>query len=328
VSALIGLLAHASCVTIGEMLRVAVVSAFALAFTAIAAAQPNEPPEPQNAGTKLFDEGRELAKAGNYAEACAKFEQSYALDDGVGTELNLADCKERLGHYSFAWTLFDEAARRSNDNPARAKFARDRADALTGKLATAVVNVAAPEGVTVTIDGRTVKPSAVITERVDAGTIAVHAATGQATLLDATRTVVAGATVTFDVPAVAAASQVDRGTPDHQRRTRLIVAYSIGGVGIAMLGVGMLVGLSADRAYNRDTANCTTASDGSKVCDLPSQTRALADGQLADKATIVSVIGIAAIAAGVTLYLTAPKDLVVSPMASNQTAGLAISGRF
>ena len=40
------------------------------------------------------------------------------------------------------------------------------------------------------------------------------------------------------------------------------------------------------------------------------------------------VIGIAAIAAGVVVYVTAPKDLVVSPMASNQTAGLAISGRF
>src|SRR5450432_4672872 len=106
------------------MVRAAVVSAFALALTATAVAQPNEPAGPPNAGSKLFDEGRDLAKAGNYAEACAKFEQSYALDNGVGTELNLADCKERLGHYYFAWTLFDEAARRSSDNPARAKFAR------------------------------------------------------------------------------------------------------------------------------------------------------------------------------------------------------------
>lgn len=309
------------------MVRAAVASAFALAFTAIASAQPNEPPPPPNAGTKLFDEGRELAKAGNYADACAKFEQSYALDNGVGTELNLADCKERLGHYYFAWTLFDEAARRSSDNPARAKFARDRADALTGKLATVVVNLAVPDGDTVTIAGRNVKSGPVITERVDPGAIVVHVANAQATVFDASKTAAAGTTVTFDVPAATVESH-DDGTPDRHRRTRLILAYSIGGVGIATLGVGMLVGLSADRAYNRDTASCLTGSDGSKVCDVGSQMRAISDGKLADKGTYVSVIGIAAIAAGVVLYVTAPKDLVVSPMASNQTAGLAISGRF
>jgi len=310
------------------MVRAAVVSAFALAFSAIAVAQPNEPPEPPNAGSKLFDEGRELAKAGNYADACAKFEQSYTLDNGVGTELNLADCKERLGHYYFAWTLFDEASRRSTDNAARAKFARDRADALTGKLATAVINVAAPAGVTVTIDGRIVKSGAVITERVDAGTIVVHAAAGKTTLLDSTKTVTPGATVTFNVPAPAVETRSTSGTTDHRRHKRLILAYSIGGVGIATLGVGIVVGLAANSAFNRDTAGCMTAADGSKVCDVHSQTLAIQDGQLADKGTIVSVIGLAAIAAGVTLYVTAPKDLVVSPMASNQTAGLAISGRF
>jgi hypothetical protein len=312
------------------MVRAAVVSAFALALTATAVAQPNEPPAPPNAGSKLFDEGRELAKAGNYAEACAKFEQSYKLDDGVGTELNLADCKERLGHYYFAWTMFDEAARRSTDNAARAKFARDRADALTGKLATVIVKIPTPDNLTVTIGGNHVKAAGVITQRVEAGTIAVHVENAQkAVVFDASKPVVLGQTVEFDVPMTPTETVThDETAPDHRHRNRTILAYSIGGAGIVTLGVGMLVGLSADHAYNRDTAGCTTASDGSKVCDMGSQMLAISDGKLADKATIVSVIGLAAIAVGVTLYVTAPKDLVVSPMASNQTAGVAISGRF
>ena len=52
--------------------------------------------------TKLFEEGRALAKAGNFTEACAKFETSLSLDPAVGTKLNFADCHEHLGHFALA----------------------------------------------------------------------------------------------------------------------------------------------------------------------------------------------------------------------------------
>src|SRR5882672_5439773 len=119
-------------------------------------------PESPPGGGKLFDEGRELAKQGKYAEACDKFTQSYALDPAVGTELNLADCHEHLGHVAKAWHMFDDAAIQSEKttNAARAKFARERADALIGKLATIVIPLGAGNvaGATVTINKQTVKP--------------------------------------------------------------------------------------------------------------------------------------------------------------------------
>jgi hypothetical protein len=43
-------------------------------------------PSPQ--ATKLFDEGRELAKQQKWADACDRFAQSLALDPAPGTKLN------------------------------------------------------------------------------------------------------------------------------------------------------------------------------------------------------------------------------------------------
>src|SRR5579863_8518518 len=60
--------------------------------------------------TTLFQEGREAAKKGDYATACAKMEESFRLDPAVGTLLNLADCQEHMGHPASAWQRFREAA--------------------------------------------------------------------------------------------------------------------------------------------------------------------------------------------------------------------------
>jgi hypothetical protein len=302
----------------------------AFAMVATASAQPAPEPPPATAGSKLFDEGRDLAKAGKYAEACAKFDQSYALDNGVGTELNLADCHEHLGHFAQAWRYFDEASHRSADNAGRAKFAHDRAEALSGKLATAVVNFVDPNvvGISVTIAGRAVKANGVITERVDPGAIAVHVATPSKVLFDATKSAAAGATVIFDVPAAPAeAPHEDEAAPEDRRHKRLLVAYTIGGVGAATLATGIAIGFVSYLHYRNDSSGCR--KEGSQLaCTEPFLTRVGDDGHLADVGTYVSVIGIAVIATGAVVYLTAPKDLVVTPMASNQTAGLAISGRF
>jgi hypothetical protein len=309
------------------------VSVCAFALAATASAQPADPPPAEpTAGSKLFEEGRDLAKAGKFAEACAKFEQSYALDNGVGTELNLADCHEHLGQFAQAWRYFDEASHRSNDNAARAKFAHDRAEALSTKLATAVINFADPNvvGISVTIAGRAVKPNGVITERVDPGEIAVHVATPSKVLFDATKSAAAGATVIFDVPAATVEERREDEPVTDRRHKRLLVSYTIGGIGVAGLVTGIVLGIVADRNYNADTAApaCSKDSTGHLTCTHDATTKAVSDGNLADVGTYVSVIGIAAIAAGVVVYLTAPKDLVVTPMATNQTAGLAISGRF
>jgi tetratricopeptide (TPR) repeat protein len=287
--------------------------------------------QPATEGAKLFEEGRELAKQNKYAEALTKFEQSYALDNGVGTELNLADTHEHLGHFAAAWRMFDEAAQRSADTPAKQKFARERADAIVGKLAIAVVNLPEPDapGLSITIEGRAVKASKTITERVDPGQIAVHVATPARALFDATKSAAAGATVIFDVPTPAVAfpetGHRDDETPHAiRRRSRVYLAYGIGGAGVVAFGASIAMGFKA--RSDSQAAKCPNQPDG--YCGLEGRQQANDAVALADLGTIVGTVGIVALAAGVVIYVTAPKDLVVAPMASNQTAGVAISGRF
>ncbi|MEO6775421.1 MAG: hypothetical protein ABI467_20840 [Kofleriaceae bacterium] len=303
-------------------------AAFALlALVRVAAAQaPGE-------GAKLFEQGRELAKQNKFAEACAKFEQSYELDNGVGTELNLADCHEHLGQLAQAWRMFDDAAQRSADNAARQKFATDRADALVAKLATAVVNVPDPEaaGLSITIAGRAVKAGRTISERVDPGSIAVHVATPARTWFDGSKDAAAGATVIFDVPAAPAIAEHPVEAPRATRRhDRVVWSYAVGGAGVVALISGVAVGFKAKGDYD-DAIDPKYGcfSIGSQLsCPAAQRQKVLDAGSLADLGTVIGVVGLAALATGIVLYATAPTDLAVTPMATNQAAGLAISGRF
>lgn len=104
----------------------------------------------------LFLEARKLAAAGDYAAACPKFEDSYRLDPGIGTNFNLADCYEHSGRIASAWARFLDvaAATKAAGQIDRERVARARADALEPKLArmTLEVDAKAP-GVSVVRDG-------------------------------------------------------------------------------------------------------------------------------------------------------------------------------
>jgi hypothetical protein len=321
------LTARASCVTItGMRTLVLVVVGFASA-TAMAQPAPSE-------GGKLFEEGRELAKGGKFAEACDKFEKSYALDPGVGTELNMADCQEHLQHFATAWRMFDEAAQRLASEPARQKFARDRADAIAIRLGTVVVKVADANaaGTTVTIAGRVVKPAPEITEHVDPGLIAVKVTRADKPALEKSQSVAAGGTITIELGDGTGSSSGPSG-PEHvgveeRRHSRVILSYGVAGVGAGVFLGGVIIGLVAKSKYSTATKNCMTDASGTLRCDQMHFDDAQSAGNLADVGTIVGSIGLAAVVGGAVLYLTAPKDFVVTPMASGQTAGVAISGKF
>lgn len=80
----------------------------------------------------LFDAARLLVKSGDYAEACPKFEQSLALDPGIGTEFNLADCLEHVGRTDRARGWFLDVAERAHaaGQTDREQVASERAAAL------------------------------------------------------------------------------------------------------------------------------------------------------------------------------------------------------
>jgi hypothetical protein len=90
----------------------------------------------------LFREGKRLLKAGEIAAACEKFEASERLEPENGTELNLADCWERIGRTASAWAMFVKAAG-SAKREDRAAEARRRADLLKDQLVHLTIEVPA-----------------------------------------------------------------------------------------------------------------------------------------------------------------------------------------
>ena len=86
----------------------------------------------------LFMEGRKLAASGDYPAACTKFEASYQLDPGIGTNFNLADCYEHTGRIASAWARFLDvaAATRVANQPERERVAnRSEDDGYSGRRA-------------------------------------------------------------------------------------------------------------------------------------------------------------------------------------------------
>jgi len=112
---------------------------------------------------QLFRDGRSLMEAGKTDEACEKFAASQRLAPALGTQLNLAICREKQGKTATAWSLFaDVEAEASRRGDPRARIAHDHETALAGQLKKLVIEVPAPPpGMVIKLDG-TVLPAGVL----------------------------------------------------------------------------------------------------------------------------------------------------------------------
>jgi tetratricopeptide (TPR) repeat protein len=106
-------------------------------FVATARAQDDSP------SRVLFKEGRALASEGKYEQACPKFEAALALEVGVGTQFNLADCWEHIGRNASAQKLFLGAAAsaKAAGQADREQVLRERAAALEPRISKLVIDV-------------------------------------------------------------------------------------------------------------------------------------------------------------------------------------------
>lgn len=107
---------------------------FAAAVVALAFAKPafaEEPRDPAAAET-LFQQALEAFEAGRTPEACSKFAESMRLDPANGTLINLARCHEREGKIATAWSEYNDAAALSRraGQPDRAAVAEEAAKRL------------------------------------------------------------------------------------------------------------------------------------------------------------------------------------------------------
>lgn len=132
-----------------------IAAAIAVSWAAPAAAQSSNAALAES----LFREGKRLSNERRFVDACPKFAESYKLDPGLGTLLNLANCHESEGKPASAWAEFSEAmarAKRDGDNE-RAQLAEEHVRALEPKLAHLSIGLApgaAVAGLIVKFDAR------------------------------------------------------------------------------------------------------------------------------------------------------------------------------
>lgn len=212
----------------------------------------------------LFAEGRKLAAAGNYVEACPKFEDSFRLDPGIGTNFNWADCLEHIGRTASAWARFVEvaAATKAAGQVERERVARARAVALEPKLARLVVVVRSPvPGLLVARDGVALAPASWGSSvPVDPGDHLVEAtAPGKRTWSQNTAVPDAPTTVSVSVPALeplppsqprlaapmgaTSASQLSLVPRAERARRASIPVVAFGALGAVALATGALLAL-------------------------------------------------------------------------------------
>jgi hypothetical protein len=132
----------------------------------------------------------------------------------------------------------------------------------------------------------------------------------------------AAATVPPPTPPESAAPPQSAG-PSQQRAIGLI----IGGVGAASLVVGSVVGLVAKSTYDDALKFCPS---GPQSCSSQGVAGSATAHNQAAIATVAFVGGLAALAAGTTLYLTAPPDggVSIGPTAYVRGGGVGLRGAW
>jgi hypothetical protein len=325
----------------------ALAAAAALSFLAVSGvAQAQNRP----AAEAAFRKGKDLLAAGKVADACASFEQSQKLDPQLGTEYNLALCNERLGKLASAWAAFSELSARDT-NARRKADAAKRARALEPRLTRMLLAPAEPvPGLVITQDGADVTVLVGVASPVDPGTYQFSArAPGYRTWTQPVAVGGEGKTVKVDIPVLdadptAASAPADPAQPRPAtpiaddaapgRSSRRWIGLGVGAGGVVSIGVGLVFGLQA-RNLNNDAEDLCGGSTSSCAPDKLDEASDKVD-DAKGKGMIANVavgVGLAAVGAGLYLYLTAPsgddeRAAALTPVIGDDQLGFAVSGRF
>ncbi len=298
---------------------------YVLAFAALAAlaAPTAHAQSSQNAAgaEALYEQARALMKQGDFAHACPKFKQSYDLDAGGGTLLNLAECYERLGKFASAWSSFKEALviAQRDGRPERVEYAKKHIALVEPQLSKITIDVpsdANEPGLSVSLDGAPLGDAAWgVGMPVDPGAHQITARAPNKQSYEQTIQIDSGST-SIKIPKLTAAPQDsklahDTNPPavpiDHDVEKKPITdepssgngqrtaGFVIGGVGLVALGVGSYFGLHAMSKWNERKDQCTPGcTEGAKSA-----------GDSAKSAALISDIGFGAgiVAVGVGTYL-------------------------
>jgi serine/threonine-protein kinase len=319
--------------------------ALALAATAYTPLADAQSVADKAAAESLFDQGRAAMQEGDFAKACGLLERSQHIDPGVGTLLYLAECYEKSGRTASAWATFREAADAATaaKEPQRARTGRERAQRLEPLLSRLTIQIA-PEtqqlsGLTIDRKDKIIQPAlfnvAVPTDPGEytvtasapgyeswSGTITVPDRAGRVAItvpaLRKSSEPDKGATATASpapgapapdnvVPAdtqgaAAATMSMSEGASDAHSSAQRTMGLVVGAAGVVGIGLGTYFGL---RAFSKNgELEDACKSDPCGAPDGPDLHSAATNAATASN--IAFGIGLAALAGGIVLYLTAP----------------------
>jgi hypothetical protein len=306
------------------------------------------------AADTLFNEGKMRVAKGDNAAACALFEASLAKVIQLGTQLALATCYEVIGKTASSWGGYRAAASTaSRAHDKRQRFAEERAASLEARLSKIVIKLEPGyriDALRVLRDGADVSQAELGTAvPVDPGDHTVEAsAPGWAAWKTTVTVAPAPGTIEVVIPALGkppvrdddvkiqptANVVADVAFEPRRTPTRRLFAYGIGGGGIAMVGVSLIFGGVASSRWSDSEAHCIN-----KRCDAAGVDLAHGAATMGNLSTATFIIGTAAIATGVALYLTTPtsnRERVrgdatawrIAPGIGSTHAELALKGGF
>jgi hypothetical protein len=305
----------------------AIVIALVLASTSHAWAQTPE-------AEALFREGKRLLKDGEIAQACEKFEASERIEPENGTELNLADCWERLGRTASAWAMFVKAAASAKRDD-RAAEARRRAAILEAKLVHLTIEVSEDdhEGLVITRNDQVVDRALwnqAVPVDPDEYTITARAEKREewsTTIKVKTKDKVVVVPALEKAAGKRAVRKKEPDVPDGPNKNRsLAIGLAVGGGAAIAIATGFA--FHSKSLQDRSDERCpTTSCDDAGAVDL--NRRARSEGWIANIGWGLGVVAGAAAIVAWSVGGTEPGDaLSISPVVTEERAGLVLGGRF
>lgn len=288
-----------------------------VALTAIASAQPKQKKEADD----TFERGRQLLDKGDYAGACAAFQQSLDLDFQFGTLYNIADCEVKQGKLASAIKAYKKIAH-DDFNPARKKSAQDLIGKLEARVASVTITVEPrPPGLAVSLDGTPVDDLLGTEIPIDFGPHTIKGtATGRQTQtkqLDAKEGMLAQIALKFEEGPTSTVVPIEP-TPEGSSRGTAGKVFTFGG-GAVLVG-GLIIGGLALSSWN--DAQTTAMTDPTKGNDELSHTRLLGN-----VSTVMVILGAAAVGTGIYLWQS-DHGATISPQINKDGGGLSLLGSF
>lgn len=290
----------------------------------------------------LFKKAKRLLADKRYAEACKTFEDVVKLDaKAIGALLNAGKCYEEWGQLARAYTWYEKAlttaAEAKDDREPKIKELLEELDVNVPRL-----TIKIPEGAdlaivaTLTLDGRPVDQATLGQEnRVDPGPHVIEfTVDGKKKKKMAPVERGGSSEITVDIPKAKPRSDDPDETPvpvvpsGDPGRGRKIAGIVIGSAGVVAIGIAGGLTLQARGKYlDAIDQHC---GGSSSMCtqeglDITHDARSRANVM-----TVVTLVGVAAVAGGVILYLTAPKSetLYVAPAVTDDGAAAVLGGTF